>query len=104
MFRFPARHLALALTFLFLVASTAPSFAQGAKVSDATTQDHPAAKSGRHDAMKKSRSKKAKHAISREQREKIAEEMQESKRAHDHPAEAQKFYLSRRLPKGMRHI
>jgi len=102
---FPVRSLVRAFLFLFLLANTPALSAQGAKPADPTTGQHATApKINHHSSAKKSKSEGSKHTISPEQREKIAEEMQESKRAHDHPAEAEKFYLSRRLAKGQKHL
>ncbi len=105
MFRFPARSVSRAFLFLFLIASTAPSFAQGAKTKTAPAENHLTAtlKSKHRSASKKSAAK-PKHAMSPEQRERIAEEMQESKRAHDKPMEAEKFEIRRRIAKGEKHL
>src|SRR4051812_22459745 len=96
------RRLGSAFLLAFVLLTTVLAFGQGAKIS-ASVKSKAAAKSAKPSA-KKSKTGHTKHALSNEQRERIAEKMAESKRAHDHPAEAEKFYLSRRLAPGQRHL
>src|SRR5262249_53684329 len=98
MSRCSARHSATALLFFLLLLTTVFAFGSDAKTSAAKKPvGHAAAKS----SAKRSKSKRT---LTPEQREKIAEELQERRQAHDHPGQAEKFYLSRRLPKGQKRL
>jgi Spy/CpxP family protein refolding chaperone len=96
------RRAAAAFLFACLLFVSAFAFAQGAKPATKAKTGSATAKS----AHKKSAqtSKVSKHALTPEQQEKIAEEMKESKRAHDHPMEAEKFEIRKRLAKGEHYL
>src|SRR4051812_19728831 len=96
------RRAASAFLLFCLLFTTAFAFAQGSKPATAAKSHVPAANSSHRKSAKKS--KVSKHALTPEQRERISEELKEGKRAHDHPAEAEKFEIRKRLAKGERHL
>src|SRR3954447_20054508 len=96
------RRVATAFLLFCLLFVTSFVFAQGAKPAPVAKSDFPAAKFSHKKLAKKS--KVSKHGFTQEQQEKISEELKESKRAHDHPMEAEKFEIRKRIAKGERHL